>query len=420
MASSLKPERQSSSSSPMGNAKGRAESGRKYRPPHSTGKCHPSIKKSSSSSQNIVIGAGDRSLSKKFTTQATKSQNMAISNVRTPDVHVEKLINSFNDSLDLNSVADPMSLVASPSRGFDAELMKNSSLSAQDLTNHEFQIKFFDWFIKKLIIYRQAYPDRLILCIPCLLTTEKNSHETDLSQKQKNALSSLSREIKKLREGIVASGRKDWFAILVYEIAAELALEASDFAQLNSLLPHLVFGFYDQITISEHLNSLVLNEGQVLTEAEKLITGLQSTEDALRSRRVIFASVLLLLPLATRVALHEFLDQFKLVSQVFEDTSQAKSTTHSLRNFTNEKHFSSIVKIFKLICRNNWVRLRQTAMPIITQAVKSSQAIIQWDARTLYLDLFYLNSPTTSAHQINDWLKEIGLQRAETGSVKFK
>lgn len=47
-------------------------------------------------------------------------------------------------------------------------------------------------------------------------------------------------EFRKLREGIIASGRQDTFAVEVYETSAELAILACNTPQVGTVLPHLV------------------------------------------------------------------------------------------------------------------------------------------------------------------------------------
>lgn len=59
-------------------------------------------------------------------------------------------------------------------------------------------------------------------------------------QAQKDHLDLLLLEFRKLREGIIASGRKDAFAIEVYETSAKLAILGRNTPQIGTILPHLV------------------------------------------------------------------------------------------------------------------------------------------------------------------------------------
>lgn len=121
-----------------------------------------------------------------------------------------------------------MSLVPSPSRGIYSsprqevqtrndnqtlmmKAIQDNQHHDQDLTNRDFQLKFFEWIFKKIKEYKQSYPNRMDLF---LYLSSKDSQENGDFKLQIDRISSLVREIRKLREGIFASGRKDSFAIV--------------------------------------------------------------------------------------------------------------------------------------------------------------------------------------------------------------
>ncbi|KAG0144278.1 hypothetical protein CROQUDRAFT_95288 [Cronartium quercuum f. sp. fusiforme G11] len=179
----------------------------------------------------------------------------------------------FNQTLNLQKdVIDPMSLVASPSRGLDHQLGGSSSstteLNQLDLTNPNFQSSFFIWLKKRIEAHHEIFLDPLA---PNLnraqneFVSKSNSTSTssktitpEIISQQLQSLGTLIREIRKLREGIISIGRNDLFAIEVYELSAELLLEACEFEQLDKLLHYLIFNLYqlnsDQIELERRMN----------------------------------------------------------------------------------------------------------------------------------------------------------------------
>ena len=77
--------------------------------------------------------------------------------------------------------------------------------------------------------YQVQFPDELAIVL------SSPGHEA-----QKDQLDLILLEFRKLREGIIASGRKDAFAIEVYETSAKLALLGRNAPQIATILPHLV------------------------------------------------------------------------------------------------------------------------------------------------------------------------------------
>lgn len=75
--------------------------------------------------------------------------------------------------------------------------------------------------------YQATFPDELGIIV--------GNH-----RQQKDELDLILLEFRKLREGIISSGRADSFAVEVYETSAKLALLGMNIPQIASILPHLV------------------------------------------------------------------------------------------------------------------------------------------------------------------------------------
>jgi hypothetical protein len=184
----------------------------KYIPPHSKPKT--TNKNIQNNNNNIIITNGDRMVSKKFGNHQQQH-----------DAKLTGFMNSFNLS---NPRLDPMSLVPSPSRGiYSSENQTKKSSTPehdnQDLTNYDFQVEFFKWILKRIQEYKKVYRNRADLFLYLSLKDSHSDHEKLKNQAeddeghyktQIDRISSLVREIRKLREGIFASGRRDSFAIV--------------------------------------------------------------------------------------------------------------------------------------------------------------------------------------------------------------
>ncbi|CAH7689662.1 hypothetical protein BY996DRAFT_6527404 [Phakopsora pachyrhizi] len=248
-----------------------------------------SISHSSSSgsktNQDIIIRPGDRILSKKFS-EKNQHQNHQL---------LDALLNSFNHSVSLGSANQRsmdirMSLVASPSRGLDhlpnLRADGNGVLNGLDLTDEKFQTEFLDWFLVRLKKHRARFKDPKIVFIYDLRDFNNNQGEEimRLIEEQRESVKDLIRHIRKLREGIIVCNRLDQVTVLVYELSVELALEASDLLQLNSILPNLIKNIYNQI------NRPTLNARQEDDAQSGYLTHIQQ-------RRSYFKSIYLFLSL---------------------------------------------------------------------------------------------------------------------------
>jgi len=263
----------------------------------------------------------------------------------------------------------------------------------QDLTNRDFQLKFFEWIFKKIKEYKQSYPNRMDLF---LYLSSKDSQENYDFKLQVDRISSLVREIRKLREGIFASGREDSFAIVVYELSAELALESLDFAQLNTLLNHLIMGLYRKVSVSEHLihsESPPCTKNESEKELANLINYQRRTREEVINRRMMFARVFLLLPIATRLDLSQFIEHFVQIGDILSDESldqaldptspptQRDQGTFGISTSCQPK-LLELGRFFKLILRKNYVQLNRKFIKPKLQKIGQAHARndpIQWD-----------------------------------------
>ncbi|WAQ90548.1 hypothetical protein PtA15_12A538 [Puccinia triticina] len=322
-----------------------------------------------------------------------------------------------------------MSLVPSPSRGIytspqnEQDKSRNqthkstqenqdrhSHRQEQDLTNHDFQLEFFKWIFKRIQEYKKSYPNRIDLFLYLSLKDPQgnlNQPSTDNRFKaQIDRISSLVREIRKLREGIFASGRRDSFAIVVYELSAELALESLDFAQLNTLLNHLIMDLYRNVPISEHrvrAESITIANEVEEHDVGKIINRQRRTKEEVLDRRLMFARVLLLLPIATRLDLSRFIEQFGQISRILSDENLPQdSTNHSASSnatvlgisTAHQPKLLELGKFFKFVLRKNYIQLnRKFIKPNLQKILKAhpqeEDSVTQWDD---LLFLVFLNS----------------------------
>ncbi|PLW33856.1 hypothetical protein PCANC_15032 [Puccinia coronata f. sp. avenae] len=391
-----------------------ASSTDKYIPPH----LKPKPKKNPAASQstrnpsgNIFIADGDRTVSKKFTKSGHELNPQE-------DTKLRGFVNSSKHANLSTSHPDPMSLVPSPSRGIytspkkedqiigkeDQKLKNEESFhQEQDLTNLDFQLTFLRWIVKRTEEYKDAYPNRTDLFLYLCLKDAQDNRDLKV---QIDRVSSLVREIRKLREGIFASGRRDSFAIVVYELSAELALESLDFAQLNTLLNHLILDLYGKVSISEHLvgsESTSSRHEQEEEHVANLINHHRRTIEEVLNRRLMFARVFLLLPIVTRLDLSRFIENLAQLGDILSDPSlpnpepSNQPSTHNqvvldISSTSHHHHHHhhhhpkllELTRFFKLVLRKNYVQLnRQFIQPKLQKIVHShlgnDPVITQWD-----------------------------------------
>ncbi|KNZ50162.1 hypothetical protein VP01_4571g1 [Puccinia sorghi] len=378
----------------------------KYIPPHSRSKPGTQAnQKSRSAGSNIIIANGDRIASKKFSKPDPNFNHHH-------DPQLLGLVNSFNQSTLAPSHLDPMSLVPSPSRGIYSsprqevqtrndnqtlmmKAIQDNQHHDQDLTNRDFQLKFFEWIFKKIKEYKQSYPNRMDLF---LYLSSKDSQENGDFKLQIDRISSLVREIRKLREGIFASGRKDSFAIVARTHAGLLmSLESLDFAQLNTMLNHLIMELYRKVSVPEHSihsESPPCMKNVPEKELESLINHQRRTREEVINRRIMFARVFLLLPIVTRLDLSQFIEHFIQIGDILSDESldqaldptspptQRDQGTFGISTSCQPK-LLELGRFFKFILRKNYVQLNRKfikpKLQKIGQAHARNDPIIQWD-----------------------------------------
>lgn len=359
-----------------------------------------------SSSSSIQISSNDRKPSKKFSTQSQTTTN-----------------HQNNNNAQQHLLPNPMSLVPSPSRGMSHE---PEHLQKLDLKNHHFQLRFFEeWIQPKISAHRHSFPNPLAINLQRSHFMPTSTPDDSITH-QLTSLGTLLREIRKLREGILASHRTDEFAIQIYELSAELALESCDFPQLNSLLPHLIFTLYKSTPLQASSSQNVSSSDQEELEDQE-------------ERRMNFTCVLLLIPICTRLSLGQFLNTFQ----------QVPLTHHSISNpSSHPNRISNTIQIYTSINRKNWVHFNRITTPLLSNLKNRSKDPTRWNVdwdsvlllhaqklvreqivwNSLRLshysisDLDYLTKSLffTSFHDLEDWLKVNHLHQFQNGKLSFK
>ncbi|KAK4057200.1 hypothetical protein OIO90_001695 [Microbotryomycetes sp. JL221] len=120
---------------------------------------------------------------------------------------------------DIGRKPEAMDMLLSPSRGIAPED------SASSLLNWQVQDQFRQHVQSKWDKVDQQWPQRPF---------------EPVSAKRKQELDIVLLEFRKLREGLTSSRRQDMFAAEVYESSATCAIQAENWQQLGTCLPHLV------------------------------------------------------------------------------------------------------------------------------------------------------------------------------------
>lgn len=331
-------------------------------------------------------------------------------------------------------------MVASPSRGIVETLISKSQLVSQDLTDLKFQTQFFIWLSQKIQRHRTVFRNPVAVNLSRLSRLPINVPARNPSHMpQHDSGNDLLRESRKLREGIVASRRRDWFSILVYETSADLALESCDFSQLNSLLPHLVGDLYQNVSVTEQSDQQQRKDS--FNDPIKFL--LVDSSDLMAQRRLCFTRIMILLSLFPKFSMHEFLVRF----QSFGDDHVSSAP---------ENRFDDLFRIFKAIRRGNWIQFYKTTAPIIKFALNNDPSNHQthWDGillahifcrfqtqvvwSTIRKSYYSLNNDEylwrclglgivdnkltvkEKKAELDDWFGRQGMQRTPTGAVILK
>lgn len=233
---------------------------------------------------------------------------------------------------------------------------------------------------------------------------------------------------------------------LVYELSAQLALESCDFAQLNTLLPHLIFDLYPSIPI-EHQLTYSASLSQRQPQARDL------TAQDIQDRRLMFASVLLLIPICTRLCFSDFLTNFIKINDQLLSSSTASELPHfSIVNpSAGSSRLRTLLYIFNSIRRGNWVQFKRTVTPLLAKLSLFSSTpppdrsdFIDWDAVVLlhvfkpFRDQSIWNCLKKSYNSLSDddylarclcleqtthldkWLQDAGIARSPDGTVPLR
>lgn len=202
-----------------------------------------------------------------------------------------------DESQQLGAVIDPMSLIASPSRGIQGtETATLGTAADQDLTHPTTQDKYRQFLSRRLSEHCDKFPLPLSRYTPPLLQSKAgDSDDDDLLQQAKTSLEEILLQGRKLREGITASRRADAFAIETYHLVLLLAIVTLNTAQVSATIHRLVFDLYTQVPLP--MDSRVSASPTLLTDFAKLpgsqITHLDLFADTQKAREHL-ASLLLL------------------------------------------------------------------------------------------------------------------------------
>lgn len=143
---------------------------------------------------------------------------------------------------------DRMALLASPSRGLDASSSLSADLLAQgsmDLTDFHVQAEFRSYISSQIAsrvipALRSATPSKVSVLDSASYLPHPGKSTTRGSSKAEEELQQVVLLIRKLREAVVASKRRDTFVVDVYRLSVYLALLCMDVPQLSTSLPRLV------------------------------------------------------------------------------------------------------------------------------------------------------------------------------------
>ncbi|GAA97334.1 uncharacterized protein L969DRAFT_48531 [Mixia osmundae IAM 14324] len=311
-----------------------------------------------------------------------------------------------------------MDLMSSPSRG---ELNGD----VKSLRSFAVQAEFRQHVQKKLDAYRNIYP----IEYGGLLKGGKAQCE---------ALDSILLELRKLREGIIASDRCDSFAVEAYELSARLSILAANKSQLASCLPHLVISLHPRYALAKLLEtSRGLPAGAVPPE-------LPGLED-----RALYASLWLLSQAVSRSHHSGF---YACLSETTSSARNQLASTVPVRTVpSTHDHIRLAVRAFRIIAiERNWasyVRLlcasslhelqrailftcldhmRDSAWQVTTKAYRSlstKQELAQM--LQLELEASVLADPTVTAtcsdEKLNDYLTSRGwLEYVQGDTVSFR
>jgi hypothetical protein len=215
------------------------------------------------------------------------------------------------------------------------------------------------------------------------------------NQKQKDELDVILLEFRKLREGIISSGRKDDFAVEVYETSAKLALLSKNIPQIASILPHLV------ITLHRLPATATCNEESANLEDSLLRLRLGSTTAVTPDTRARFLCYYLLHLICHMEDAKAFQSTLKGAVS-FDDPNDMTSTVGH-----NNKHVLFACKVFHSYIRNDYAALSKITLNprsydkfawIIVRSARDAFRARAW--QTLKASYLYVEDWTWIARQL--------------------
>ncbi|PWN25547.1 hypothetical protein BDZ90DRAFT_233991 [Jaminaea rosea] len=156
-----------------------------------------------------------------------------------------------DDSQRLGVAIDPMSLIASPSRGIQgAESTTLGSSGEQDLTNAATQARYREYVSKRIAAHCERYPQPLEFYVPPTGIDAMDDEQAMLRRQAITSLDEILLLVRKLREGVVASRRGDAAAVEVYHLALFLAVVTLNKGQISAAIHRAVFDLYPSISVA--------------------------------------------------------------------------------------------------------------------------------------------------------------------------
>lgn len=195
------------------------------------------------------------------------------------------------------------------------------------------------WQVKQ---YQTTYPDELGVVVAN-------------SIKQKEQLDLILLEFRKLREGIISSGREDAFAVEVYETSAKLAILSRNLPQISTILPHLVRrlhrldGGFEGLPSPTGSRAADTLHGRL--ERVSIATPLPTSMDT-RARFASYYMLHTLLLLENLPAFQDLLREFVDFSATTDDGTLADG-----RIPASNPHVRFVLEAFRLASSNDYVAL---------------------------------------------------------------
>ncbi|PWN22438.1 hypothetical protein BCV69DRAFT_297729 [Microstroma glucosiphilum] len=204
-------------------------------------------------------GQGAASRSSPYSANASNASRYAPGNRQTSSAHGTSLLEApaprqRDLTRQLGGSLDPMSLIASPSRGIQsAHSTSLGASSEQDLTNHQTQENFRGYVSRRIAAHCQRFPTLTLAEIARKIAVPGDAaEEADAKRREEIDMARVSLEeilllVRKLREGVMASHRMDAATIEVYQLSLFLSVHTLNSGQLSSTINRLVLDLFPNI-----------------------------------------------------------------------------------------------------------------------------------------------------------------------------